>query len=156
MKASHNDDQPARVSHRCAIAGCQLAGALSVGGSWHCAYHFGCTASEVPKVSAVLTQLRPLVDEINEAQRMLNDSDVDGNTLAAQCDVALQRLAPLGYTADVLQEFATVELGRRRDLRALVHALRCYIGAEVVEVRAGMRTRRREDLASAGSRRIAA
>ena len=67
-KTTGFEDQP--VSHNCFANGCPMAGGISTGGRWVCAYHNQAPSEEWPRVTEALRDAEHVRVAINEVMKI--------------------------------------------------------------------------------------
>jgi hypothetical protein len=67
-KTTGFEDQP--VSHNCFANGCPMAGGISTGGNWVCAYHHQATSDTWPRVTEALRDCENVRVAINEVMKI--------------------------------------------------------------------------------------
>lgn len=136
------DDQPkARERRRypCLAHGCPMAGAIFLNGHdapGICALHYGCNASDMPKITEVLRNWGCVTFAHGQVQQFLNDPDkctdigAERVLLAAQWG-ELQRAAP---EWPQLKPYVNALADWRRQLLAfLVWRIDCEVGGRYTE-----------------------
>lgn len=80
------DAGPKRVRATCLANGCTMPGTLFLGGDGICAWHLGCSANELPRITEVMRNWQCVTEAINAGRSFANDparcSDVKAQTVA--------------------------------------------------------------------------